>query len=109
MAAKFGDLLRVHVLKWFFFKNVPNINLYIVKQRLKDQFIQNLNGRLEESSRAIVYKHISSFGFKPYLNILNISKFRYSITNLRVSSHRLSIESGRWSKPNPTPLSESNC
>ena len=70
--------------------------LSLVKQRLKDQFIQNWNGRLEESSGAIFYKHMSSLGFKPYLNILNISKFRYSMTKLRVSSHRLSIESGRW-------------
>jgi len=31
------------------------------------------------------------------------------MTKLRVSSHRLSIESGRWSKPNRTPLSERNC
>ena len=31
------------------------------------------------------------------------------MTKLRVSSHRLSIESGRWSKPNPTTLSERNC
>jgi len=74
--------------------------LSLVKQRLKDQFIQNWKGRLGESSRAIFYKHISSFGFKPYLDILNISKFRYSMTTLRVSSHRLRIESGRWSKPN---------
>ena len=77
--------------------------LSLFKQRLNDQFIQNWNGRLEESSRAIFYKQISSFGFKPYLNISNISKFRYSRTKLRVSSHRLSIESGRWSKPNPHP------
>ena len=31
------------------------------------------------------------------------------MTKLRVSAHRLSIESGRWSKTNPTPLSERNC
>ena len=36
--------------------------LSLVKQRLKYQFIQNWNGRLEESSRSIIYKHISSFG-----------------------------------------------
>ena len=60
-------------------------------------------------NQAIVYKHISSFDFKPYLNKLNISKFIYSMTKLRVSSHRLSMQSGRWSKPNPTPLSERNC
>jgi len=40
-----------------------------VSYQLNDQFIQNWNGRLEESSRAIFYKHISSFDFKPYLNI----------------------------------------
>ena len=40
--------------------------LSLAKQRLKDQFIQNVNGRLQESSRAIFYKHISSFRFKPY-------------------------------------------
>ena len=54
--------------------------LSLVKQRLKDQFIQNWNGRLGESSRAIFYKHISSFGFKPYLNKLNILKFRYRMS-----------------------------
>ena len=43
-------------------------------------------------------QHISSFGFKPYLNILNVSKFRYSMTKLRVSTHRLSFKLGRWSK-----------
>ena len=31
------------------------------------------------------------------------------MTKLSVSSHRLSIESGRWSKPNPIPLSKRNC
>ena len=31
------------------------------------------------------------------------------MTKLRVSSHRLSIESGIWSKPNPTLLCERNC
>jgi len=41
--------------------------------------------------------------------MLNILQFRYSMTKLRVSSHRLSIESGRWSKPNPITLSERNC
>ena len=47
--------------------------------------------------------------FHPFLNISNISKFRYSMTKLRVSSHTLSIESDKWLKPNPTPFSEGNC
>ena len=41
--------------------------LSLVKQRLKDQFIQNWHGRLEESSRAICYKHISSFDLFKYI------------------------------------------
>ena len=84
------------------FQDIGDSVLSLVKQRLKDQFIQNWNGRLEESSRAIFYKHISSFGFKPYLNISNISKFRYSMTKLRVTSHRLSIEYLVKTKPHPT-------
>jgi len=39
----------------------------------------------------LFYKLISSFGFQPCLNLLNITKFRYSMTKLRVSSHRLGL------------------
>ena len=31
---------------------------------------------------------------------MNVSKFRIALTQLRVSSHRLEIETGRWTKPN---------
>jgi len=37
-----------------------SVFLSLVKQQLKYHFIQNWNGRLEESSRAICFKHISS-------------------------------------------------
>ena len=37
------------------------------------------------------------------------AKLRYSMTKLRVSSHQLSMESGRWTKPNSTPLREKHC
>ena len=80
-----------------------------VKQRLSDQFIQGWDGRLNILSRASLYKYISSFKFKPYLDICNIPKFRYSLTRLRVSSHRLNIESGRWARPNIIPVNERMC
>ena len=83
--------------------------LSIAKQRIKDQFLQNWNGRLSNSSRANLYKHISNFKLQSYLNILNITKFRVSITRLRVSSHRLRIETGRWAKPHATPVNERTC
>ena len=72
----------------------PKIFLLNVKHRLKDQFIQGWNGRIQESSRASLYRHLASFKFQPYLDICNISKFRFALTRLRVSSHRLQIESG---------------
>ena len=43
-----------------------NIFLSLVKQRLHDNFIQNLNSRLRESSRASFYSGISSFHFQHY-------------------------------------------
>jgi len=86
--------------------------LYIVKQRLCDQFVQTWQGRLEQSSRARFYNNISSFKLQPYLYTLNISKYRYVMSKLRMASHRLHIETGRWSKPRTTPLNErtwTNC
>ena len=80
-----------------------------VKQRLSDQFIQGCDGRLNISSRATLYKYISSFRFKPYLDICNIPKFRYPLTRLRVSPHRLHIKSGRWARPKIIPVNERKC
>ena len=85
-------------------QSVGNINkfLSILKTRLKDQFIQNWNARINESSRATFYQAISDFKLQPYLNIVNVQKFRIALSKLRVSSHRLEIEAGRRSKPNKT-------
>ena len=35
--------------------------------------------------------------------------FRVAITKLRVFSHRLEIEVGRWARPNRTPINERKC
>ena len=52
---------------------------------------------------------MAHFKFQPYLNVCGITKFRYYLTRLRVSSHRLYIESGRWAKPNPVPVEDRKC
>ena len=51
----------------------------------------------------------SEFGFKTYLDIILIAKYRYALTRLRTSSHRLAIETGRWTKPHSTPRFERHC
>jgi len=49
------------------------------------------------------------FMYHPYFDDVNISKFRISLSQLRMLSHRLCIETGRWHRPNQTPISERIC
>ena len=95
----------------WYFQEIDNTEyvLYIVKQRLCDQCVHNWQGRLEQSSRARFYKNISSFKLQPHLDALMFSNYRYAMSKLRMSSHRLHIETGRWSKPRTTPLNERTC
>ena len=55
------------------------------------------------------YNAFSTFCFQPYLDIVLTKKFRIAMTRLRVSSNRLNIEAGRWSRPNRTPREERKC
>ena len=80
--------------------------LSLFKQRSQDTFIQNWQSRINNSSRALFYRNIANFQFKPYLEKINISKFSIALSRLRVSSHRLSVETGRWVKPKSIPLGE---
>ena len=41
--------------------------LSLLKQRVNDHFIQNWHQRLNESSRALLYRQIYIFQFQPYL------------------------------------------
>ena len=82
-------------------QGVGNINAFmsLVRQRLTDHFIQNWNTGINESTRALCYKNISSFSFKAYLDTVTVNTFRIALSRLRTSSHRLEIEAGRWAKP----------
>lgn len=82
--------------------------LLTVKQRLTDNSIQNWDIRLQESTRALFYRHISIHKFQDYLFVIKSKKVRNAVSQLRVSSHRLQIEAGRWTKPK-TQISERKC
>ena len=79
-------------------QGVGNINNFIsvFKQRLADNFIQNWQSRLAESSRAILYRTIATFQFQPYFDKVNVSKYLQAHSKLCMSSHRLEVEAGRW-------------
>jgi len=83
--------------------------LSMLKQRLQDIHIQHLHANLNSSTRAIFYKNIATFEFCQYLDTVNIKKYRFAMTRLRLSSHRLAIETGRWKKPTPVPFDERKC
>ena len=40
---------------------------------------------------------------------MNLTHFRTILSRLRLSSHRLCIETGRWNKPISTPLIDRKC
>ena len=92
-------------------QGVGNINMFvrIFKERLTDNFVQGWDYEVHNSSRANTYKLISNFSFKDYLDFVTVRKFRYAFTRLRVASHRLEIETGRWHNPYRTPIEERKC
>ena len=51
---------------------------------------------------------IAEFNLKTYLNSINVLKFRTALARLCVSSHRLEIEAGRWTRPH-IPVDERKC
>ena len=104
-------LFRLGFPEVWFSQTVGDDKLFLnlVKQRIHDQFLQHWQGRLENSSRAIFYSRIANFRLQPYLDILNVTKIRNSLARLRLSSHRLCIETGRWTKPISTPLIDRKC
>ena len=71
--------------------------------------MQDWHSRLEESTRARFYNTVAHFGYQSYLDSINIEKFRISLSKLRLSSHRLEVEVGRWVKPRAIALNNRKC
>ena len=64
---------------------------------------------IEDSTRARCFITFSSFQYKTYLDMLNITKYRKNLSRLRLSSHRVEVEAGRWTKVNKTPYENRKC
>jgi len=47
--------------------------------------------------------------FHPYLDTLHLARFRICSSRLRMSSHRLFIETGRWCEPVSVPIDDGKC
>ena len=95
----------------WYFQGVGNVNMFlsIFKQRVSDTFLQNWNEGIANSSRARSYSLFSNFSYKIYLDHLSLEKFRHAISRIRMSSHRLEIERGRWHRPQSIPIDDRKC
>ena len=66
-----------------------------MKQRLKDQFLQNWKGTINESSKCLIYRvYKKDFCFEKYLDILPFNLCRI-LCKFRTMNHLLPIEKGR--------------
>ena len=93
------------------FQGVGNENEFVslLWQRSRDTFLQSINEQLNESPRASTYILFHNYGYKSYLNILRIQKYRHALTRFRHSTHRLAIETGRWHKLYKVPRPDRKC
>ena len=92
-------------------QGVGNEQAFLVefKTRVNDIFMQDWHSRLEASTRARFYNTFAQFRYQNYLDNIDIEKFRTNLSKLRVSSHRLEVESGRWAKPNAILFENRKC
>ena len=92
-------------------QGVGNVDIFInvIKQRANDVFVQNWFSELHSSTRARSYLLFADFKLQKYLKCINIDKFRIALSRLRVSSHRLENETGRWNKPIAIPFHDRKC
>ena len=81
----------------------------VLRNRLFDIFRQDWHGRIEDSPRARFYRAVvGSHELSYYLNTVYIKTHRVALSRLILSSHSLTVESGRWNRP-VTPASERYC
>ena len=63
---------------------------------MKDQFIQNWNSTVFDSSKALNYRIFKTkFEFEEYFNILNSTDAK-KFCRFRTTNHHLPVETGRW-------------
>ena len=85
---------------WGYFWNKANISLKgfpIIKQRIRAIYIQQWWTGLTESSKLDCYRKIKlNFDFESYLVNVKNDAHRKKLTQFRVSSHTLAVETDRY-------------
>ena len=92
-------------------QGVSNVNasVRVFEQRLRDNNVQNWNSRVENSSRSTFLKSIVTFNSQFYLKYNLGINLTAVLSRLLLSSHSLSIETGRWRRPHCIPREDRKC
>lgn len=86
-----------------------NVFLLSFKQTLIDCFTQEWHVYLQTNSVLILYKAVKErFEYESYLDVFSNIKLRQFVTKIRLSSHNLHIETGRYGR-NRLPRHERMC
>jgi len=85
---------------WYFPESVnETMFIPILRQRLRDIYITHWHIGLNTCTSMRLYKQIkTTIDRSTYLDILETPKYRKVISQLRLSSHKLTIETGRHNK-----------
>ena len=80
------------------------------KQRIKDSYSQNWHVDIMNSRKAVTYKTFV-FDVKPqlYLSCINVVQYRVALTQFRVRSNHLQVETGSWHRDTVIPYHERYC
>ena len=92
-----NELDNIGLGSLFLKSNIDKVDINIIKQRLKDNWQQHIFSDINRSSRGTLYQHlIDHFCLQSYLNKPVDDIYRKYITKMRLCSHDLKIESGRY-------------
>lgn len=88
-------------------QTIDSLTLKVINQRIADLAKQDIFGKIEDSQKCHFYKYlVDGFYLQCYLRKSVPVKFQQCISKLRLSSHPLAIETGRY---NNTPRTQRNC
>jgi hypothetical protein len=91
---------------------VGNVKVFICmfKQHVRDINIREVRSRLQETTKGSLYLLFNpNLVCSQILGSVSNALYRKALTRLRLSSHHLNIETGRWHKPHPIPRNERLC
>lgn len=86
---------------------IEHIPYQVIKQRIFDSANQELMMSINTSTKLQMYSSFKSdTAYEPYLSKIRNRKYKFALSRLRLSSHSLAVETGRY---NGTPREERKC